>query len=196
MMGGGDLSVSKVYGANYKAARKAIGNPNAFANIMLGALEKLGRRKNHPKVMRVHVLGEFFHPDYIRAWINIAQAAPDWNFYAYTRTWKIKSFIPLLDQLRRQPNFNLLLSTDPSTGPALPGWKECGVDVTYNRQGKRCDHDIDKNTTCYACGKCWKPNGPSVFIPVHGIEKKTKSIHEQMTTERKAKYGFNPRKRK
>jgi hypothetical protein len=198
-----DPGVNRWYRGNFEIAKRARGDPAYFSRQMLTALWELAQHhRNHPKVMRIHVIGDFFHPDYLRAWITVArEAAKDgWTFYAYTRTWQIarqsSHWHNLLSEFANLSNVSLLLSTDPMSGPALSGWKECGIDVTYNRQGQICNHAVDNNTTCYACGKCWHHNGPSVYIPLHGRFSLAKQkFHAEAVEQRQAQYGFNPRRR-
>jgi len=37
-------------------------------------------------IIRIHVAGDFFSPDYMFAWINVAMMHPDVLFYAYTKS--------------------------------------------------------------------------------------------------------------
>ena len=58
------------------------------------------------KAVRVHDAGDFYSPDYLIAWYDIARMTPDVMFYAYTKEVHVaKSFESL-----RPPNFALLFS--------------------------------------------------------------------------------------
>ena len=57
--------------------------------------------KSIPKdagIIRIHVAGDFFNQNYLRAWIQLAHETPDVLFYAYTKSLKywdaLKSEIP------------------------------------------------------------------------------------------------------
>lgn len=98
-----------------------IARQNRFANLM--TLE-IARRK--ARRVRVHAAGDFYSVAYTRAWLQIVQACPDTEFWAYTRSWMVKRLRPLLLQLARQPNFTLWLSGDRSM-PRPPRWKHTYV---------------------------------------------------------------------
>jgi hypothetical protein len=83
------------------------------------------------EVVRIHVGGDFFSPDYADLWTHIIEARQDVRFYAYTRSWQdgrgnvAKSFLGPLRRLAKLKNMRLLLSVDHQTGipPAdlIPG---------------------------------------------------------------------------
>lgn len=186
-----DPSLGKVYGVNYRMAK----TPD-FARRMINTINLLEGHKTHPKVMRVHVLGDFFSIPYIQGWTEVAKAKRNWKFYAYTRMWRFSKFLPALNALRKQPNFNLLASTDPSTGPGPSGWQESGIDVAYRGKGAVCPHYASgRVTTCLACGQCIDKNRPSVILPAHSLTKIGGVIHKDLTAKRIEKYGFNPKKK-
>lgn len=65
---------------------------------------------------RIHVSGDFFHPDYVKKWIEICAARPDVTFYAYTRSWRLGLLWLQIQILQRLPNVNINLSVDDETG--------------------------------------------------------------------------------
>jgi hypothetical protein len=74
------------------------------------------------EVVRVHVGGDFFSPDYADLWVQIVEARQDVRFYAYTRSWQdgrgnvAKSFLGPLRRLAQLPNMRIILSVDHQTG--------------------------------------------------------------------------------
>src|SRR5262249_4847958 len=76
---------------------------------------------------RVHSSGDFYDAGYIRKWVDIATATPEWEFWAYTRSWRrhdgsLSDLLPELERLAALPNFFLWLSVDHETGmpPEVP----------------------------------------------------------------------------
>lgn len=73
-------------------------------------------------VVRIHVGGDFFHPDYVSLWSDIVRARQYTRFYAYTRSWQNgkgevrKEFIGPLRKLAGLDNMRLVLSCDRETG--------------------------------------------------------------------------------
>jgi hypothetical protein len=184
----GDPSLSEWYGGNFKMSKL----PD-FPERMIATLTMLGK-KSHPRVMRLHPVGDFYSIKYIKDWITIARAMPDWKFYTYTRTWRVKAFLPYLNELRSVPNFNLLASTDPSLPPSpmIADWQECGVNVTYKRGGVPCRHDT-RGTKCIDCGICYEKGMPSLFIKAHSLNSVGKEVDALWTAKRIARFGFNPK---
>jgi hypothetical protein len=68
-----------------------------------------------PHLCRVHSAGDFYSAEYIRKWVEIATAAPEWTFWAYTRSWRVPDLLPELERLAMLPNFWLWLSADYMT---------------------------------------------------------------------------------
>jgi hypothetical protein len=188
----GDPSLTSWYGENLKLSKASDFSERMIAT--LGILEK----KNHPRVMRLHPVGDFYSIKYIKDWIAIAKAKladkSGWKFYTYTRTWQRSSFLPYLNELRHLDNFNLLASTDASLPPnaSIKGWQQCGVDVSYDRSGVPCMHDVN-GTLCLNCGICYRKGSPSLFIKAHSLTEVGKKANAFWVAKRKAKYGFNPR---
>lgn len=67
---------------------------------------------------RIHVSGDFFHPDYVKKWIQICATRTDVMFYAYTRSWRIPDIWSQVRKLHFLENVNVNLSVDDETGPA------------------------------------------------------------------------------
>ena len=84
-----------------------------FTDWMVAALSA-----NFVRVMRVHVSGDFFSPDYIHKWLAIVKRSPLRRFFAYTRSWRLDDMLPSLIRLAAEPNFNMWWSIDRETGPA------------------------------------------------------------------------------
>ena len=55
----------------------------AMAQVILHSLPK------RAKVIRIHIAGDFFNAEYLRAWVTVAQAKPDVVFYGYTKNFQV-----------------------------------------------------------------------------------------------------------
>jgi len=73
-------------------------------------------------VVRIHVGGDLFSPEYTRIWSDIIRQREEIRFYAYTRSWQDgrgntrKEFLEPLRELSMLPNMRLVLSCDRETG--------------------------------------------------------------------------------
>ena len=143
-------SVRKSRWNNYEISKR-----EDFVEIMVRAIRKLSERLG-VRVLRLHEEGDFYSVEYIKKWMRIAEKLPDIHFYTYTRSWRIPELRAALEELRKLPNFTIIASTDPYTGPAPAGWPEAGIEKCYNERAARCPHDLDKRITCDKCKLCVK----------------------------------------
>lgn len=95
--------------SNVKAAHRR--NLEATINDLHGWRDEVIDELKHKKFrggksVRIHDSGDFYSPDYLVAWFDIARATPDVLFYAYTKEVHVaKSFESL-----RPSNFAILFS--------------------------------------------------------------------------------------
>jgi hypothetical protein len=73
-------------------------------------------------VCRVHVAGDFYSPDYVTKWIEVAARSPKTRFFAYTRSWRVERIEPVLRAFAGLDNVRLWYSADRDTGypPSVP----------------------------------------------------------------------------
>lgn len=75
---------------------------------------------------RIHISGDFYSPDYVYSWIEIAANRPDVTFYTYTRSWCTPKIWNVIATLAALPNVNINLSVDEDTGePDLDSYRWC-----------------------------------------------------------------------
>jgi hypothetical protein len=67
-------------------------------------------------VCRIHVSGDFYRPDYVGKWIEIAARSAHTRFFAYTRSWRVAKIEPVLRVLAGLKNVRLWYSADRDTG--------------------------------------------------------------------------------
>lgn len=62
--------------------------------------------------LRIHDLGDFFSPSYVRAWYQICSCCPFIRFWAYTRAYPNHAMALELRKLASLPNVSIWLSAD------------------------------------------------------------------------------------
>lgn len=67
------------------------------------------------RTVRIHVSGDFYSAEYVRKWIAIAKRCTDTRFYAYTRSWRKATILPVLLEFAALTNVSLWWSTDAET---------------------------------------------------------------------------------
>lgn len=140
---------------------------HAWQRLMLPfAKRRAGKR------IRVHSYGDFFSPDYFRAWLDIARCCPETSFAAYTRLWRVRGWREILAEAELVPNFTLWWSTDPSTGvprgaPRLAFiWDDDFGQYHETMPWPNCLKQMGPDN-CKTCGLCWDKSSTAVTFLKH-----------------------------
>ncbi|MDM7274756.1 MAG: hypothetical protein P3X22_001340 [Thermoprotei archaeon] len=150
------------------------------------ALEESGDTLDDGSVpVRLHIVGDFYLPDYARTWLDIVDELRGlkFRFWTYTKSWwmekvaetyaKIRLSNPkvlaeelfdMLQELRTRNNFKLYASTDKTMPditkrPEMRGWLEAGIEFTYNEKSITCPE-----IPCVACKYCIYGKGHVKFM--------------------------------
>lgn len=78
-------------------------------------------REHCIRVLRVHVVGDFYDAKYTRKWQQVVRACRQTTFFAYTRSWHVPDYRAAVRELGRESNITLWLSSDRSM-PKPPRW--------------------------------------------------------------------------
>lgn len=73
-------------------------------------------RRRKIKRVRIHSSGDFYSPEYVEKWTQIADQFPDVRFYTYTRSWRVKEIRNALTKLSSRENVRLWYSCDKESG--------------------------------------------------------------------------------
>lgn len=149
-------SIRKSRWANLDALRNAgLTNPDSMRDLILASIPRKARK------VRIHVAGDFFNPDYLRAWIMAAKARPDILFYAYTKS------VPFILAERGNIPHNLVItaSIGGKADRLINGSGLQSARVVYSEQeasflGLPIDHD-DTHA---------QRNGGSFALLIHGTQ--------------------------
>lgn len=98
-------NVKKAWDANFEMAKNG-----AFVGAVV---DQLGASKKCNSV-RIHVAGDFFSPDYISQWGEVADAFPKIKFYSYSKVFDI--FSNEMGALTDRKNVNIVNSIAPDGG--------------------------------------------------------------------------------
>lgn len=122
------------------------------------------KRSRTIRAVRIHASGDFHSVSYIRKWVRIVRDNPDVQYWAYTRSWRVKRLQGVLRELAELPNIELFASTDNETianREEPPSWMR-RAHMTEDWTGApddhvRCPNLKDKSITCEKCTYCFKP---------------------------------------
>ena len=110
-------------------------------------------KKTRAPALRLHVIGDFYMPEYIEKWIQIATSLNEVSFFGSTRSWRCDFLIEPLEKLRDLPNVYLKASIDATDNldPFGHGWRVWSIDG----KGLPCPHDFKMVEDCANCRRCW-----------------------------------------
>jgi hypothetical protein len=162
------------YKVRYEASLK-----DDFADRVISEIRLRGCQ-----VVRIHVAGDFYSPEYVAKWATIVAACPKTRFFVYSRSWRVPAIRKQLNLLARLPNIRVWFSCDRETG--IPPKVSRRVRIAYMamdnddkpsrtpdlgfrvvRKGVRkrvsgaivcpTENGADAEVTCQKCGLCWEP---------------------------------------
>ncbi len=118
-------------------------------------------------LVRIHVGGDYYAPEYCKAWAWICQARPNTHFWSYTRSWNIRLLQTPLEHLRQQANLQLFASTDPDMPDPPENWRAAFIEVDPRATGVPCRHQQGEVGSCLECGYCFNKHVGNVVFKVH-----------------------------
>ncbi|MDD5039329.1 MAG: hypothetical protein PHN78_08480 [Dehalococcoidales bacterium] len=108
--------------------------------------------KSKAPAFRIHVVGDFFLPEYVEKWISIANILDHVIFFGSTRAWRCNFLIESIKRFRDLRNVYVKASTDlTDTIHPCAGWNIWSVEG----EGLACPHDEGKVANCFVCKRCW-----------------------------------------
>jgi hypothetical protein len=135
--------------------------PSRFVEHVLGALPE------DAPLVRIHVGGDFYSAEYCSGWLEVCQARPNTQFWAYTRVWSLSTLRRDLEQLRTLPNLELFGSCDPDMPLPPEGWRVAFLEIDPRASGLPCRHQQGQVDSCLECGYCFREHAGNVVFKVH-----------------------------
>ncbi len=134
--------------------------------------------KSLPKdfdIMRVHVGGDYFSKDYLKAWVEVATRNPDKIFYSYSKS------LHFFADVVRPENLVLTASRGGKHDELIDqhGWKEALV-VYSEQEAEERDLEIDHDDTHAAFGH------ENFALLIHGTQPKGSAASVALSAIKKA----------
>jgi len=127
----------------------------------------------YPKgfVVRLHVLGDFYSTEYVRAWGDWLEMLPALHVYGYTARKPESEIGYVLEKLNKTYSDRFAIRwSDPDPGPmrAVTIWRKPEASVVP--EGIVCPAQTDATDCCGTCGLCWSPaaRNKSIAFIAHG----------------------------
>ena len=162
------------YGNNMQWARRHRHGPELESRLY-GELRQLADKHPGGFVVRLHILGDFYSPEYVRRWQHWFKLFPQIHVFGYT-AWDPDSAIGAeICHLNREYagrcviRFSEIWRPDDKPRP----WKlkahtiNRTVDTNHVLEGMICPVQTGKTDACGSCALCWSTNKSIVFM-LHG----------------------------
>lgn len=134
---------------------KGLGS-NQMANAILESLPKKA------KVVRIHASGDFFNKTYFNAWLKVAKARPDIQFFGYTKVLEYA-------KASKPSNFNLVYSYGGKQDSLLSNEPTCYV-VKNESEAKKLGLPVACPDSSKADDYFYIINKISFAIILHGTQ--------------------------
>ena len=110
-------------------------------------------QKTRAPAFRLHVIGDFYSPEYIKRWGQIATILYEVIFFGSTRSWRCEFLSKPLKEFRDLENVYMKASVDATDylDPFSCGWRVWSIEG----EGLPCPHDSRAVQDCASCGRCW-----------------------------------------
>ena len=118
-------------------------------------------------LVRIHVGGDYYSPEYCASWLRICKARPATLFWSYTRSWFATTLRPGLDQLQALSNLVLFASSDPDMPLPPENWRVAFIKGDPRASGLPCRHQQGQVNSCLECGYCFREREGNVVFKVH-----------------------------
>ena len=136
-------------------------DPGRFTARLLDSLPEDAR------LLRIHVGGDFHSKEYAESWIDVCKARPRTTFWSYTRSWNVKTLLPILEKLRLVPNVQLFASVDADMPLPPEDWRIAFLAIDPRATGILCRHQQGEVESCLECGYCFRKADGNVVFKVH-----------------------------
>ena len=114
-------------------------------------------RNKHPQgiVIRLHVLGDFYSPEYVNFWVEMLEAWPNLCLFGYTARWGDDIQYAIHTKLNRgYPNRCVIrYSRNMEYDETLSA--RYATEETFDGAAFTCPEQTGKLPSCADCGLCW-----------------------------------------
>lgn len=151
----------KCYGNNMPFAHRYDHTSPEFFPQLGAALDEICM--SHKRVLvRLHVLGDFFSPDYARWWGEQMNVRPELNIYGYTAHEPTSAIGKELHTIALMHGWHR--AAIRFSGADLPVRSTC---VKPDRKSGSfiCPEQLKQVKSCAACGACWNGETNVQFLP-------------------------------
>lgn len=141
------------YGNNMAFAHRIDHKHPDFLPLLNAEIATLCHRYRHGIIIRPHVLGDYFSPEYTAFWIEQTAKHENLRIFGFTH-WERDSVIGrMITEWNKNPRVWVRFSDQ-------------GGEMSANVEGEgiQCPEQTGKTHSCLTCGVCWSTTKPVRFI--------------------------------
>ena len=165
------------YGNSMPFARRHEAGPALEARIEV-EIARLAKRYPKGFVVRLHVLGDFYSPEYVTLWGRMLQAHPALHVYGYTArgVGTDKLSVAIAKTIRKvKEEFGQRFAIRWSMTDSIPDGTVV-IDRTPEGanvpEGLVCPAEREATACCATCGLCWEATNKTIVFMRHGMGSK------------------------
>lgn len=146
------------YGNNMPFAHRINHKNKNFLPLLEKELDTLAKTYSFGFVVRLHVLGDFYSPEYVNFWIRMIAKHPQLRIYGYTARIAGKIH-DALKGLLSSDRVWIRFSSVPTNKTAM-----FATNAANNVKGIVCPVQTKKTASCLTCALCWSTKQTILFI--------------------------------
>ena len=124
-----------------------------FLPVLHDEIHALARKYRHGFVIRPHVIGDYYSPEYVAFWINQTAEHENLHIFGFTHSLRDSKMGRMITEWNKNPRVWVRFSDQ-------------GGEMSANVEGEgiQCPEQTDKTDSCLTCGICWSTTKPVRFI--------------------------------
>lgn len=132
------------FGNNMAFAHRIDHTHPDFLAILRAEVVTLVKKYRHGVVIRPHVLGDYFSPEYAKLWMDLADEFPNLYLFGFTHWGRDTPIGQVILQGNHNPQVWIRFSDQG--GP---------MSANVEGEGFQCPEQTGKTESCLTCGACW-----------------------------------------
>lgn len=145
------------FGNNMAFAHRIDHTHPDFFDILRSEVNVLTRKYKHGVVIRPHVVGDYFSPEYAATWIELTADHPNLHIFGFTAHTPDSLIGRMIREWNKNPRVWVRFSNAGDNPDVLV------ANVADKGPGIPCPEQTGKTESCLTCGLCWSTTKPINF---------------------------------
>ena len=143
------------FGNNMAFAHRIDHRHPDFFDILRDEVQVLTRKYKHGVVIRPHVVGDYYSPEYAALWIELTADHPNLHVFGFSAHTPDSLIGRMISEWNKNPRVWIRFSNS--------GDRPMAANVGDKGPGIPCPEQTGKTESCLTCGICWSTDKPVNF---------------------------------